>query len=125
MVPVEGTNYWLISTTYIDEFTLPMQDLQQRANVLTASTLRIVIIILSVTILLVAFIAFIYGMKLSHNIRSLTDIANRISVGDMDIDIDTKGKDELGDLARAIARMQDSIRLSIERLRRRRSMRAA
>jgi HAMP domain-containing protein len=35
------------------------------------------------------------------------------------MEIETKSKDEIGDLAEAIARMQESIRLSIERLQRR------
>jgi HAMP domain-containing protein len=117
---VEGTNYWILSTTYIDEFTLPMQNLQERMKASTADTLRIIVFNVALTILLVALIAFFYGLRLSGNIRSLTQIADRISVGDMDVEFDVKSKDELGDLAEAIARMQDSIRLSIERLRRRR-----
>jgi len=50
----------------------------------------------------------------------LTDAANRISVGELGVEIENKSKDEIGELAEAITRMQDSIRLSIERLRRRR-----
>jgi HAMP domain-containing protein len=57
---------------------------------------------------------------LTGRIKSLTDVADRISVGELDAEIKIKSKDELGDLAEAISRMQDSIRLSIERLRRRR-----
>jgi HAMP domain-containing protein len=41
-------------------------------------------------------------------------------VGDMDAEVNVQSKDELGDLSEAINRMQASIRLSIERLRRRR-----
>jgi HAMP domain-containing protein len=47
-------------------------------------------------------------------------VAERISVGEMDAEIKIKSRDEIGDLAEAISRMQESIRLSIERLRRRR-----
>jgi HAMP domain-containing protein len=36
------------------------------------------------------------------------------------MEVKTTSKDEIGELAEAISRMQDSIRLSIERLRRRR-----
>jgi HAMP domain-containing protein len=46
-------------------------------------------------------------------------VADRISVGELDAVIDINSKDEIGDLAEAITRMQDSVRLSIERLRRR------
>ena len=51
---------------------------------------------------------------------TLTDVADRISVGELGMEVKTTSKDEIGDLAEAISRMQDSIRLSIERLRRRR-----
>jgi len=54
------------------------------------------------------------------SIKSLTDVADRISVGELGMEVKTTSRDEIGDLAEAIARMQDSIRLSIERLRRRR-----
>jgi HAMP domain-containing protein len=50
----------------------------------------------------------------------LTDVADRISIGELGMEVKTTSKDEIGELAEAIARMQDSIRLSIERLRRRR-----
>ena len=40
--------------------------------------------------------------------------------GEMDAQIPVTSRDEIGDLAEAIGRMQESIRLSIERLRRRR-----
>jgi HAMP domain-containing protein len=62
----------------------------------------------------------IYGYRLSKNIGKLTDAADRISVGELDVVIEIKSSDEIGALAEAISRMQDSLRFSIERLRRRR-----
>ena len=76
--------------------------------------------ILGATLLLIGLIVSIYGHRLIGKIRSLTEVADLISVGELGREIDIKSKDEIGDLAEAIARMQDSIRLSIERLRRRR-----
>jgi methyl-accepting chemotaxis protein len=104
------------STTYIDEFTLPMQALQEEANLVTYSTIRIVIINLLVAILIVAFIAFTYGLKLINSIRILTDVTNRFSVGEMSASINLKAKDEIGDLAEAITRMQESIRWAFKRI---------
>ena len=57
---------------------------------------------------------------MTGKIKSLTDVADRISVGELGMEVKTTSRDEIGELADAIARMQDSIRLSIERLRRRR-----
>lgn len=72
------------------------------------------------TFIIILIIAFFSSRAIVTPIRKLTDAANRISVGDLDVEISTKSKDEIGDLAAAIVRMQDSIRLSISRLTRRR-----
>lgn len=72
------------------------------------------------TFIVILLIAFFASKAIVTPIRNLTDAANRISVGDLDVEIVTKSKDEIGDLAAAIVRMQDSIRLSIARLTRRR-----
>jgi methyl-accepting chemotaxis protein len=72
------------------------------------------------TFIVILLIAYFASKAIVTPIRNLTDAANRISVGDLDVEIVTKSKDEIGDLAAAIVRMQDSIRLSIARLTRRR-----
>jgi len=119
--PVAGTPFVIAATTYLDEFTGPVKLMENRANLLTERTRLITWAILGGTILLIGLIVSIYGHRLTSKIKSLTDIAERISIGDLGIEIETKSRDEIGELAEAISRMQDSIRLSIERLRRRRA----
>lgn len=118
--PVSGTRFVVAATTYLDEFTGPVRQMQSRAKVLTNRARLITWAILGATLLLIGIIVSIYGHRLSSKIRSLTDVADRISVGELGIEIETQSQDEIGELADAIGRMQDSIRLSIERLRRRR-----
>jgi len=118
--PVAGTPFVVAATTYLDEFTGPVKLMETRAQILTEKTRLITWAILGGTLLLIGIIVFIYGQRLTGKIKSLTDVAERISIGDLGIEVDTQSKDEIGELAEAIARMQDSIRLSIERLRRRR-----
>ena len=77
-------------------------------------------ILMGATFVIVVMIAYLASRAIVTPIRKLTDAANRISVGELGVEIEAKSKDEIGDLAEAITRMQDSIRLSIERLRRRR-----
>jgi methyl-accepting chemotaxis protein len=72
------------------------------------------------TIVVVLLVAMVAGRAITRPINQLTDVAERISLGELDAEIRVKSKDEIGDLAGAIQRMADSIRLSIERLRRRR-----
>ena len=118
--PVAGTPFVVAATTYLDEFTGPVKLMETRAKILTEKTRLITWAILGGALLLIGIIVFVYGQRLTGKIKSLTDVAERISIGDLGIEVETQSKDEIGELAEAIARMQDSIRLSIERLRRRR-----
>lgn len=74
--------------------------------------------VLSVTIIAVFAIAWLVTKAVTRPIRALVEDANQISTGDLDRTIETNRNDEIGDLAEAIIRMQTSVRLSIERLRR-------
>jgi predicted Zn finger-like uncharacterized protein len=118
--PVKGTRYIIASTTYLDEFTRPIKLMETHARELSLNTRNLTLAILAATIIFIGAIVSLYGAGLTGRIKSLTDIADRISVGELDAEIDVKSKDEIGALGEAISRMQESIRLSIERLRRRR-----
>lgn len=118
--PVQGTRYVIAATTYMDEFTLPMQNLEAQARELNEKSRYVAIGIVGATMLLILLVVSVYGHRLSGRIRSMTEVAERISVGDLDIEIESTSRDEIGELSEAISRMQESIRLSIERLRRRR-----
>ena len=118
--PVAGTPFVIAATTYMDEFTGPIKLLETQAGLLTEKARLISWAVLGATLLLVGIIVSIYGHRLTSKLKSLTDVAERISIGDLGIEVETRSRDEIGELAEAISRMQDSIRLSIERLRRRR-----
>lgn len=118
--PIEQTPYIIISSTYIEDFTGPIIQLEKDANKLTEQTRNINIIILGGILILIFIFIAVYGYRLTNNIGKLTDAADRISVGELDVQINIKSNDEIGALADAISRMQDSLRFSIERLRRRR-----
>ncbi len=76
------------------------------------------ITLLGCTLIVVLLIALFAGRTIVRPITELTDAANRISVGDLDVEIKNQSKDEIGDLAEAVTRLQDSIRISISRMRR-------
>ncbi len=118
--PIAGTRFVVAATTYMDEFTGPVKLMQSRAKALTDRARLITWAVLGITLLLIGLIVTVYGHRLTGKIKSLTNVADRISVGELEMEVKTTSTDEIGELAEAIARMQDSIRLSIERLRRRR-----
>lgn len=117
--PVKGTPYYVASTTYLDEFTRPVEKLKARSQKTAKRVRNINAGVMLGTIMLIGLIVFFYGRKVTGDIRRLSEVADRISVGELDAEIDVKSKDEIGELAEAISRMQDSLRLSIERLRHR------
>ena len=119
-IQLEGKPFLLMSTAYIDEFTNKTEGLKKRAQKLSVDTRNLNFGILIGAIILIGLIIIIYGYRLTRNIQYLTEAADRISVGDLEAEIDVHSKDEIGNLADAISRMQDSLRFSIERLRRRR-----
>jgi methyl-accepting chemotaxis protein len=94
--------------------------METRAQKVISNAKYIISAIIIGTIVLIGLVVSIYGNLLVNKIKSLTDLAQRISIGDLDAEVGIKSKDEIGDLYDAIVRMQESIRLSMERLRRRR-----
>lgn len=118
--PVEGTPYVVATTTYVDEFARHANRLKARAERIHDQTRTIVLAILGGSLVLIGLIVSIYGHIVTGRIKTLTDLATRISVGDLEAKADIRATDEIGDLAQAIGRMQTSIRLSLERFRKRR-----
>jgi len=118
--PVKGTHYVVAATTYLDEFTLPAKIIEKHAEEFKVNTNKMIITILACTLILVGLVVFFYAYKITKRIKYLSQVAERISIGELDAEIEVRSKDEIGALAEAISRMQDSIGLSIERLRRRR-----
>jgi methyl-accepting chemotaxis protein len=76
------------------------------------------IILLVATVVIVSLIAWISARAIVTPITRLTDVAERMSLGDLNMQINIPSKDEIGLLAQAIKRMQTSLRLAMERLRR-------
>jgi methyl-accepting chemotaxis protein len=77
--------------------------------------------LLAVTALLAAAIAWFSARAIAKPVMKLTDAAERMSLGDLNVRIDVRSGDEIGLLAQAIARMQTSLRMAMERLRKRKS----
>ena len=94
--------------------------MQSRVKASTRDARMIALILLGATLLIISIIVFVYTNRLTKKIKSLAEVAERISQGELEMKIETTSRDEIGGLAEAIARMQDNIRLSIERLQHRR-----
>lgn len=119
--PVQGTQLILANVISMDEFSLPIKRLERSSRAIATQSRVYYALGLVGTILLVGLIAFLYGRKVTGDIRAISHIADRISLGELDADVGIRSKDEIGELAESITRMQDSLKLSLERLRHRRA----
>jgi methyl-accepting chemotaxis protein len=103
----------------MEDLTQPVAALEARSQSLAGQIKTTIAIILGGTLLIIGVSVSIFAHRLTARVRLLTDAADRISIGDLKVEIPVCSRDEFGKLAEAISRMQDSIRLSIERLSRR------
>jgi methyl-accepting chemotaxis protein len=75
-------------------------------------------LLIIVVIVLVGALAFVLGKQLTRPINHLTDIAEKLSKGQLDVTIpQTSRGDEIGSLARAVERLGVSIQMAMDRLR--------
>jgi HAMP domain-containing protein len=94
--------------------------MQEEQEVLEALAIiqNFALALLAATVLLAAACAWFSARALATPIMKLTDAAERMSLGDLNVKIDVQSRDEIGLLAQAIGRMQTSLRMAMERLRR-------
>jgi len=127
LATVRDTDLIVAATTYIDEFSRPAKAMEGKMKQIERTYLEdyqgrikiFYLVILGVIIVLLVRIYF-YARSAIHPIRYLSEVADKISMGELDTEIRVKGKGEVGVLAESIERMQISVRAAIERLQKRR-----
>jgi len=129
LAPVKDTDLIVASTTYIEEFSRPARAIEKKMKQVEAKYLneyedrfRIFYFIILVTLLVLLAIIYLYSRSVIHPIVSLAEVADKISMGDLNAKIEVKAKGEVGVLAESIERMQTSVKAAIERLQKRREM---
>jgi methyl-accepting chemotaxis protein len=104
---------WVIGVgTVQDEFL-------DSAAKIEASSKQSSIILFSVLLVSLAAAVLIWivvARRITQPIIMLTDAAEKMSLGDLSINIEIDSKDEIGALATAIGRMQTSLKLAMDRL---------
>lgn len=85
-----------------------LQDLQR--------TIEIEILVVGLAMLFTVGFLFIVARAITLPIRHLAEVADRISLGDMDADIDIDSRDEIGDLGERFRRMQVSLKQAMDAL---------
>jgi nitrogen fixation/metabolism regulation signal transduction histidine kinase len=130
LAPVKGTDFIVAATTYIDEFAKPQREIEERIKAIEKQYLveyenkiRIFYMIIAIALLLVFIVIYYYSRSVIRPILYLSEVADKISMGELDTPIRVKAKGEVRVLAESIERMQTSVKAAIERLQRRRETR--
>ncbi len=126
LAPVKDTDLIVASTTYIEEFSKPARAIEGRmrwveGRYLDAYDIRIRIfyLVVLVTLVVLLMVIYFYSSSVVRPIRYLSQVADKISMGELDIPVQIKAKGEVGALAESIERMQTSVKAAIERLQKR------
>ncbi len=80
------------------------------------SIINIVFYVIGVNILLFLAIFLILKKSIIQPIIKLTDVAERMSTGELDVSITSKSEDEIGDLCNALERLRISLKISLRRI---------
>ncbi len=126
LAPVKDTDLIVAATTYIDEFSRPSRVMEGRMRQIESRYLEayegrikiFYVVILCVLLILLVRIYF-YDRSVTGSIRYLSEVADKISMGELNTPIEIKAKGEVGALAESIERMQTSVKAAIERLQKR------
>jgi methyl-accepting chemotaxis protein len=127
---VKGTDLVVAATTYIDEFSKPERAIEERIKPIETKYLleyemkiQIFYLVILIALLIAIGVIYYYSRSVIRPILYLSEVADKISMGELDTPIRVKAKGEVGVLAESIERMQTSVKAAIERLQRRKEAR--
>jgi methyl-accepting chemotaxis protein len=126
VAPVHGSDLIVAATTYIDEFNRPARAIEGRMKWIEGAYLnayeikiQVFYFVIAVSLLMMLMVIYFYSRSVILPIRHLSEVADRISMGDLETPVEIKGKGEVALLAESIERMQTSVKAAIERLQKR------
>jgi HAMP domain-containing protein len=126
LAPVKDTDLIVAATTYIDEFSRPARAIEGKMKKIEAnyldeyqSRIKIFYVVILCVVLILLVRIYFYARSVIRPIRYLSEVADKISMGELDTPIRIKEKGEVGVLAESIERMQTSVKAAIERLQKR------
>lgn len=118
----DGVTMSVSATTYIDEFSKPVEEMEKKIDdTIDRVTKNIIIVVDSVKKKALAFIlligivtvfsAIIFAHSITRPIKRLTDASNKVAEGDLDVEIpEIKSKDEIQNLSGAIGMLIGAIK---------------
>ena len=130
LAPVKGTDLIVAATTYIDEFAKPERAIEEKINSIERKYLQeyemkiqIFYLVILIALIITIGVIYYYSRSVIRPILNLSEVADKISMGELDTPIQVRGKGEVRVLAESIERMQTSVKAAIERLQKRKEAR--
>jgi len=124
ITPIKGTDLMMVADTYVEEFSKPVKAIEERVKQIEKKyseaynkTFQTFFLVILAGLIVLVVVIFFYSKSMVRPIHYLSEVADRISMGDLDAPISIKKKGEVGLLAESIERMQVSVKAAIIRLR--------
>ena len=126
VLTADGVMLHVAATTYMEEFTQPSKQLEEKLNssiqktvshisiaTESMSSANTILMITLISIIIVIVIVIIVATSISRPIKQLTIIADQISMGDLQIEINVHTNDEINDLAESFRRMINAFKMMV------------
>lgn len=91
-----------------------LKDLEDDLKENTNSTIVMLIVVLIVVFVVVLAMSFYMSRGITKPIAQLSDAAEKVSMGELDVNVDVKSDDEIGDLAESFGRMVTAVKFLSE-----------
>ncbi|MFZ2539415.1 MAG: methyl-accepting chemotaxis protein, partial [Oscillospiraceae bacterium] len=111
---VDQLNYGYVATVGKTGWTVTTGLPEKEFNSTYTRVLIIVLIIATIALLILGGIIFIVSRGIVNPLRKLKDVAEQIANGNLDIKVETKSHDEIGQVSKAIASTVDRLKQYIE-----------
>jgi methyl-accepting chemotaxis protein len=96
----------VLAQSQLERGRISITDIERK----TSASVRLGIIVALLGALIASYIGLLIGRQISRPLKKIRNVAVQIARGNLDVSVDTSGKDEIGDLSRSIATMQKSLK---------------
>lgn len=111
--------FYMVALVPINDIKSPIKQLTSRMNQLEKDFRNSYFYFGILFTILVFLFALLFGIRIIRPITKLTNVAEKISLGDLKTLIDIDTDDDIGELASALRRMQASLFKAVSRLQKR------
>ena len=115
---VDGEERQMSFTTLSNGMKLAVIAPTSEINAATTKLIRSIVPITALVIIVFAAITLVVMRLITNPLRRLTAASQRLADADYDVELDYKGKDEVGALTNAFQKMRDQLKANIEDLNR-------